>query len=249
MTLRRTAKPSDGAQREMLCLSQNKSLAVFQLYWNPPSSFIPTETANLRPLSVSPISLVSFRFGASTHPVSIKNHPIPPIHPTRMCRGKNPMMAPRRSFPRMKKVTPVRRDENENATSVVAMTAWGLFSPTILMISIARMLKNGCQGARNRASFFCKNGSEGRDRGRRTTISIIILPIPPEKPLPPNVNTSCEVIVLGCHGSRSEKIQRKGGKYTRNEEEGYTHRTKAIENSHGGEQDHAIRDAIQNVEK
>ena len=94
--------------------------------------------------------------------------------------------------------------------------------------------------------IFCENGG---DRGRRTTISIIILPIPPEKPLPPNVNTSCATIVLRWQDSRSEKIQRRGGKHTRNEEEGYTHWPKAIENSHGGEHNHAIRDAIQNVEK
>ena len=92
-----------------------------------------------RPLA-SCIYLVSYR---RTHPVSIKNHPTPPIHPTRMCRGKNPMIAPRRNLPRMKKVAPVRREEKANATSVVAMTALGLSSPTISVISLVRILKNG----------------------------------------------------------------------------------------------------------
>jgi len=92
----------------------------------------------------TPVISLSVRFTlAHTHPVSIKNHPTPPIHPTRMCRGKNPMMAPRRNLPRTKKLTPVRRADKENATSVVAMTAWGLSSPTISVISLVRMLKNG----------------------------------------------------------------------------------------------------------
>jgi hypothetical protein len=120
MILRMTARPSAGAQRERLCLSANKSLAISQLYWNAPSSFIPVETLNLPPV----IGLFHLsRFGERAHPVSIKNHPMPPIHPTRMCRGKNPMMAPRRNLPRTKKVMPVRRVEKENAASVVAITA------------------------------------------------------------------------------------------------------------------------------
>jgi hypothetical protein len=47
MIFRMTARPSAGSQRETLCLSPNKSLAVSQLYWNPPSSFILMDTANL----------------------------------------------------------------------------------------------------------------------------------------------------------------------------------------------------------
>ena len=140
MTLSMTARPSAGVQRERLCVLPNKRLAVSQLYWNPPSSFIPIETSNLPDQLAFRIYLVSFR---CTHPVSIKNHPTPPIHPTRMCRGKNPMIAPRRNLPRMKKVTPVRREEKANATRVVAITAWGLSSPTISVISLVRMLKNG----------------------------------------------------------------------------------------------------------
>lgn len=37
---------------------------------------------------------------------------------------------------------------------------------------------------------------QGGDRGRHTTTSIIMLPFPPAKLLPPNVNTSCAMIVL-----------------------------------------------------
>lgn len=109
------------------------------------------ETANLRSSLAASNCLVLF--GALAHPVSIKNHPIPPIHPTRMCRGKNPIRAPRRNLPRMKKITPVRREEKENATRVVAITAWGLFSPIILVMSLARMLKNGWS---NQGSFSAR---------------------------------------------------------------------------------------------
>ena len=41
----------------------------------------------------------------------------------------------------------------------------------------------------------------------------------------------------------------KGREYVRNEEKGYTHGTKALENGPCGKQDHTIRDPIQYVDK
>jgi hypothetical protein len=54
-------------------------------------------------------------------------------------------------------------------------------------------------------------------------------------------DSTCETATTGCEHELRDNC--------RNEEEGYTHGTKTIENGHGGKQDHAIRDAIQNVEK
>ena len=180
-----------------------------------------------------------FHFRAHTHPVSIKNHPTPPIHPTRMCRGKNPMRAPRRSLPRMKKLTPVRRAEKENATSVVAMTTWGLSSPTISVISLVRMWKNGYQGD-NRESLLCENG-----RGSKTTYHYLDHHA---------AVSTCETTTTECvHKLRDDcpnvtrsghqdriRPKVKGREYARDEEKGHAHGTEANENCPCREQDHAI---------
>jgi hypothetical protein len=42
-----------------------------------------------------------------TDPVSMRNAPTPPIHPTKICRGKNPMRRPSLRKPRRKKDSPV----------------------------------------------------------------------------------------------------------------------------------------------
>jgi hypothetical protein len=54
-------------------------------------------------------------------------------------------------------------------------------------------------------------------------------------------NSTCEIATAkSVHELRNDR---------RDEEEGYTHGTKTVENGFGGEQDHTIGDAIQNVEK
>jgi len=40
------------------------------------------------------------------YPVSMRKTPTPPIHPTRMCLGKNPIRFPSLKEPRRKKVVP-----------------------------------------------------------------------------------------------------------------------------------------------
>jgi len=95
------------------------------------------------------------------YPVSIRNQPFlnrinlcmlrrwrnihttPPMHPTRICRGKKPINDPRRNFPRVKNAVPVRIAEKENAARVVAMTAFGSSSPIMSTICDDIMLKNG----------------------------------------------------------------------------------------------------------
>jgi len=88
----------------------------------------------------------------------------------------------------MKNDMPVRIAERENAASVVAITAAASSSPTISMIWAVRMLKNGYR--------TLVRLQKATDRSKHTTTSIIMLPFPPKKLLPPRVYTSCAIMVV-----------------------------------------------------
>lgn len=69
----------------------------------------------------------------------MRKTPTPPMHPTRICRGKKPIMTPRRRYPSRKNVIPVRIEDKANA-AIVVDTIWAVFSsPSSLVISAARM--------------------------------------------------------------------------------------------------------------
>ena len=80
-----------------------------------------------------------------------------------MCRGKKPMREPRRRAPNRKNVNPVKMDENEKATTVVAMIAWGLSSPISAAMVFARMWKNGYMSCRKK---------EQSEKGRQNKIGM-----------------------------------------------------------------------------
>lgn len=54
------------------------------------------------------MSKVERKLCAYSYPVSIKKAPTPPIHPTRICLGKNPTRAPNLSAPSKKNVRPIQ---------------------------------------------------------------------------------------------------------------------------------------------
>ena len=139
MTLRRTARQKAGSHSARLWRLRNNHSNMLYDSEKPSSSSL-VLTANLK---VWVLVLGSIRSN-STDPVMIRKTPTPPIHPMRMCRGKNPIRTPSRKAPRRKNARPVRIDEKAKAARVVAMTSCGRSSPISLANDVAIIWKNGC---------------------------------------------------------------------------------------------------------
>jgi hypothetical protein len=125
----------------------------------------------------------------TVNPVMSKKTPTPPMHPTRMCRGKNPMRRPSLRCPRSRNARPVRSEESAYAASVVATISASLFLPPHKACATLPTALPAEHVASNSAlipstipfAMIWKNG----------TTSIIMLPFAPAKPLPPAEYTTC----------------------------------------------------------
>lgn len=71
-----------------------------------------------------------------------KNAPTPPIHPTKICLGKNSLKEPNLRAPRAKKVRPMRKEERAKATIVVATMSLSGEIEVLMMETIT--WKKGC---------------------------------------------------------------------------------------------------------
>lgn len=134
-----TARANGGSQSARLYVLRNRNLNVVRDRSKSSSDMrVQTVNLNVQEYSVSKVVIGGQQYTVpsddeedtnttdASRPISAKTihmEIITGTYPTKICRGKKPMREPSRRAPSKKNVNPVRIDESENATIVVAKIA------------------------------------------------------------------------------------------------------------------------------